>query len=530
MRSVTASLWYFLAVHNPSWSRRTLVAVVLLGGCTNEPSGGEIVCKTIGTNGDLITSSDGQLSISLRPQSLMEDTEVCIRPTDVEGADAGLPAVYGEAYRVTPNIDLGVTAIVSYRHMLPPDPSTAAIGVILLEDFQAGLGVWRPLPVGRVEIDTQLVTANDSRISMYYGLLDDGPADPTVADNEGPESQGSMEAPDTGPGEDTTGETGNDPSDTNDPTTDPTDPPDETGGPPEICDNLPAGPFTVTPEGDGQVFPQAGAEDIAMLGDGTFVGITGTVIGLFQPPATRSVFSMGFAGNGLGMAFDSDGTLLVAHQPDVNVSQVSRFTLDGQPELVAVLDEPGNNSPNGLYVDSAGDIWVTAFDTGQILHLRSGETAFEFIAMATGGQPNGIFFDEDRNRLYWTEFDGALWAIGIDDGGNAVADSTTLITDLDGRSDGMTLDVCGNAYVVNNAQGMDTPCTVDRIILDAAGDFVRVEPITGSGGEIGSGCSNVDFGYGFGGAGDESLWVSNQDGTVFSVDVGVPGYPIPLPQ
>ena len=267
---------------------RILAAAAALSATACKSDSGDGACKTIGTAGGIASSSDGALSLSFRPNSLSEDTEVCI----ARAGRPGPPAVYGEAYRVTPDIDVDVNISVTYRAPLPNDTSLTRVGVILREDFLAGEGRWLSLPLTRLEPANELVAGTDTRISMFYGLLDDGGEGMIDVDSDSGTDSSATSATDSDTstdsnptetqgsetdGDDTDGTTGDD-SETN--PTNPTEDSDdetgdatttgtdsdsdsETGNPIVDCDNLPSGPLSVTQIATLQ---QGSPEDLAMTG------------------------------------------------------------------------------------------------------------------------------------------------------------------------------------------------------------------------------------------------------------------------
>jgi hypothetical protein len=145
-----------------------LTTVLVLSGCPeDEETPGPIVCAMIDEQGGALTSDDGVLTISLRPGSLGEEEQVCIR--EAESPPDGPPMSFGTAYRVQPDINLEVAASITYQGTLPAQP---VLGAILRQDFELGRGRWLPLEATRVEPDNDLISATDTKLSMYYGLLD----------------------------------------------------------------------------------------------------------------------------------------------------------------------------------------------------------------------------------------------------------------------------------------------------------------------------------------------------------------------
>lgn len=149
------------------WARASCAVVVALTGCGRDEEPPNLVRKTIGTDGGLISSYDGVLTIVLQAGALTEATDIEIFPSDEP------PRVFGPAYRVRPNIPLEIDADITYRRVLPEDPEDTDIAAIRLEDYENENGWWRPLP--RLEIDeaNDSVLSLDSELSLYYALLED---------------------------------------------------------------------------------------------------------------------------------------------------------------------------------------------------------------------------------------------------------------------------------------------------------------------------------------------------------------------
>jgi hypothetical protein len=145
----------------------SLAIVVVLTGCGRDEDPPHLVRKTIGTDGGLISSHDGVLTIVLQAGALTEATEIEVFPSDEP------PRVFGPAYRVRPNVPLEIDAEVTYRRVLPEDPKDTDIAAIRLEDYENENGWWRPLPRLEVDAEHDLVLSLDSELSLYYALLED---------------------------------------------------------------------------------------------------------------------------------------------------------------------------------------------------------------------------------------------------------------------------------------------------------------------------------------------------------------------
>jgi sugar lactone lactonase YvrE len=514
-----------------------VVSSAMLSGCKDDGAPPPTACATIDSQGGTVSSDDGVLNLAFRPGSLEEATQVCIQ--QAKAAPEGPPAIYGTAYRVQPDIDLGVPVNVTYRAALPEDP---ALAVILRQDFEMGQGRWLTLEANRIEPENELISGRDTRLSMYYGLIDgsgDGMVSDSVGDTDGDASSGDGSATS---GDSTTGDatTTSDPSTTSDgsttSSTDPTDPSGSTGGDSSGstggaafgCDDLPAVPLEIERVGNSPVFPMGGSEDIAMVGDGTFVGVNGNEILLsdgngytetwFEGPLSASMV--------LGLKFDNAGDLFIANaQAGVNTT-INRIS--GGVE--SVYSQESFVFPNGVFVDSNGHVWVSDF-SGNSLH-RVEEMGVTHEEMAELNQPNGIFLDENRSILFWSQYGTSqIWQAPVDGEGNLGTPTMTADLPPGGNTDGITMDECGNLYAVSRTNNTN-PCRLERVHLDPAGDLDEAAGGVvelAADGEIGNGCANPVFGFGFGDEGDRSVWVAGMTGDVYRVEVGVGGYPISMP-
>ncbi len=505
-------------------------------------------CETVEPSGGVVSSSDGTLTLSFRPGSVSEPTQVCISEAK-DPAKGGPPAPYGQAYRVTPDIDVGANISVTYRATLPADTSGTAVGVIHREDFEAAIGKWLALPTTRLEPDNDLITGTDTRISMFYGLLDDGgagPANPdtdsgsdTNADSSGTstDSTSTTDAQTEGDpdGSDTTGtSTSSDPSttgETSDETTsgestagttaETTTSDSDTGLPPVDCDNLPAPPYDITQI--ATLLP-GNAEDLAMTGQGTFVIADGDELVEMDGDGNASTWLAGipYDQDMLGLRFAADGTLYAAS--GLNGSGIYAFT----PSEATLLLEGEFQLSNGLYVDHDGMVWVTDYFGASVQRIDPSGPTIEPVVTTNANNANGVFHDEERGQLFWTNYNASqLWRAPIVAG---VVGTPVGVVDLAGRSDGVAMDECGNMYVVDQGgTAGNVPCRIDRVPLDAIGDADGSTVEVASPGDLGNGCANMQFGYGFGDAYDQAGFVTGQAGGVYRIELGVGGYAIPLP-
>lgn len=160
----------FLGV-STRWSRhekRWIGALLLLaaGGCAEERD--DLVRKTIGTQGGLISSHDEVLTLQFLPGALDRDYEIEIFPSDEP------PLVFGPAYRVKPNVELALNVYVTYTRVLPANTDGVAVAAIRLDDYSEEMGHWVPLPRLSLDEESGAVLASDAELSLYYGMLESG--------------------------------------------------------------------------------------------------------------------------------------------------------------------------------------------------------------------------------------------------------------------------------------------------------------------------------------------------------------------
>lgn len=166
----------------------------------------DLVRKTIGPGGGLVSSHDDVLTIVLQPGALQSEEEIEIFPSDEP------PPIFGPAYRVRPDLVLRIDAEIIYRRVLPSDPQTAMVGAIRFDDYGAQMGYWRLQPRLALDAEQQWVIASDDELSLYYGLLEAEPQDvpelPSSGDPSGDvDGSTSMESSGSGSMFDPTGTT-----------------------------------------------------------------------------------------------------------------------------------------------------------------------------------------------------------------------------------------------------------------------------------------------------------------------------------
>lgn len=151
-----------------------IVGAAVAASCGKPPSG-----ASIGPQGGIVTSEDDGLTIVIWPGALGQFETFEITPSEMT------PDSYGQAYRVQPNVELGVDAEIIMRGDLPNDLSKTRIGAIDPDDFTDADVTWSALPYrsGSVDEKEGTVHSYDGELALYYAMLDDGmDSDATTGD------------------------------------------------------------------------------------------------------------------------------------------------------------------------------------------------------------------------------------------------------------------------------------------------------------------------------------------------------------
>jgi DNA-binding beta-propeller fold protein YncE len=254
----------------------------------------------------------------------------------------------------------------------------------------------------------------------------------------------------------------------------------------------------------------SGSEDLALDGLGHLAGKDGTQVVLLDSQGASTVLASGI-GTAYGLRFMLGGDLLVALP---SAGTIKRITPQGSVTDFAT----GLNTPNGIFPDLAGNIWVTEFGGSRVVRFASTGGSPTIIA---SGQPatsaNGVVFDSARGALFFTNYsNGGIKRVPIAQDGTP--GSAVQVTTINGNPDGLALDACGHLYVVD--QGNDR---LFRVRLDAAGAAVGNPVILAT---FANNVANAQFGRGAGFS-PTSLYLAGNPGTVYALDVGVTGAAIP---
>jgi sugar lactone lactonase YvrE len=506
-------------VRSLQWVSAALACtLVLTAGACRDASDPELARGEIGPEGGLLTSVDSILTIAIRPGALEETIVLTIeRSTDP-------PAVYGPAFRVYPNPTLAIPATVSYRYPLPDDTSETAVGYVDPEEYAAGDGRWRPLPVVRIEPAQKLITASDEQLSLFYALLDDTPSLP-LPDTSTDTSAGTV-APDTDTGttspvdpDTSAGPTEPGTSDGSESSSD-----DASTGPMGPCDDLPPGPLAVEEFMFAGTPLDGNSEDLTFSTVGAIIVRNGAELvqispaGVVTPVATDIPLP-----NTYGLRWTAAGTVVAASATTGELLQIT-------PAGNVTTLWSGLSIPNGVHPALDGNIFFTDF-TGALAAWidPAGTTLTE---LGAGGdeapQANGIVYDPDRDFVYYVAYGpGLVFRVDVTNLANPGAPVVIATIAPEGGADqvgldGVAMDACGNLYIIDQNQG--APGSLYRILLDAAGDVVGAPQLLVE--AFPDGVANPVFAQGPGWDAFETyLFAVGLPGRIFMVDVGVAGAP-----
>lgn len=283
---------------------------------------------------------------------------------------------------------------------------------------------------------------------------------------------------------------------------------DEDGSSLTNCRALPAGPFKLVTL--GRWFD--GSEDFAFDGRGGMVARRGNSVVRVDATGRVTQTLASLSGQTLGLRYQPDGTLVAAMVGDNKLVSIAR---NGQvTDLVR-----GLNGPNGLYVERNSTMWFTEGGGNAVVRrLPDGQRKAFAAGFAVAQGANGVVVDGTRKRLYYTSYDrGEIFRVDL---GAANATPQSVWRIWGAGLDGMTLDQCGNLYVVDQRNSkLYRLRTQPTGAAAAAPELLASFPIN---------VSNPQFGLGDG-FDAQTVYVSGNPGTLFAVNVGVAGQPTFVP-
>lgn len=248
-----------------------------------------------------------------------------------------------------------------------------------------------------------------------------------------------------------------------------------------------------------------GFEDFTFSADGYLWGVSTETYGLYRIAygAAPELLRPAVSTYARGTRFLPDGTLVSVDFPYNRLVAIDPVTY-----AVSIV-AGGLTSPNGVAIGESGTIYVTQA-TGQVRTIDPA-TGATSVLVESPVSNDGITFSPDHRTLYLdSDQDGSFMAVTLDDSG-AVVDPLTAVAELPGPSDGMTMDACGNAYVVQiNSQ------TLERVHPDGTHETFLDLP-------NGSFVVAANFGSGTGGWARDHLFLADLFHGLTEVDAGVEG-------
>lgn len=273
------------------------------------------------------------------------------------------------------------------------------------------------------------------------------------------------------------------------------------------CTAIPAGPFMA----QMALMPFAGSEDLAFDGAGGLAGKDGGEVRVVDVDGVE-LAAYTDMGPAYGLRYRANGNILVAHFQSGVIAAIDPGTGNSTNLLTGV------NGVNGLYPDFDDQVWFT--NGGSVGRINADDSTDPIVSGADASGANGVVYDADRELLFWTNYSaGTIRAMSITPTGDP--GPTALVASIPGTAlDGLVFDACGNLYVVHQ-QGNE----IYRVFLDDSGAPVG-DPEMILTGPTAQNIANAQFGRGEGW--DEmSLYAAGNPGTVYRIEVGVPGAPIP---
>jgi len=200
-----------------------------------------------------------------------------------------------------------------------------------------------------------------------------------------------------------------------------------------------------------------------------------------------------------------NGDLVIADEAN---GIIARVTSEG---ATTVLDG-SILSPNSIAVSNLGIVYTTAFD--EIFRIDPETLDKVSLARYPGHDLDGLAFSPDFKYLWFNQDDqGEVYRMELDEQGYEV--DTEFVVDFNlqfnTEIDGMTTDACGNLYIVR------TDGKISRYLHDGTKQhaFLRIEEAQYA--------SALHFGSGIGGWERDHLYMMDRFGTLFDIDVGIPG-------
>jgi sugar lactone lactonase YvrE len=272
--------------------------------------------------------------------------------------------------------------------------------------------------------------------------------------------------------------------------------------------NLVEGP--ITPEEISTAF--LGSEDLTFDAMGRIVAKSGGDLIALEADGTESVVAMNVQ-QAYGIRH-YEGSFYIALPNDGQLS-----VIDDLGNIMPVL--LGLASPNGVFIQPDGTIWLTEFGGNRVLRRTPAGEVTEVVGPGEASVPNGVLFDEARGVLFWTHYQaGSVMRRTVD---GMTLGTVEEVAKIDGAAtDGLAMDACGNLYVVDQGNS-----ELYRIRLDAQGAATQSPELLAA---FPDNVANVVFGREASTGASfatRSLYAAGTPGTIYEVEIGVPGIEVP---
>ncbi len=307
------------------------------------------------------------------------------------------------------------------------------------------------------------------------------------------------------------------------------------------CSAIPAGPFPSELLVEDDIFEFA--DDLAFDGQGYFALMDEENLVTVGPDGQWSLTPLDpvLEDRTKGVRYLPDGRLVVAWNLANRVMQV--FPDGSMRTWLGAMGEPALVMPKQVYPDSEGNVWLTEFSyyklgeelsTDKISRVSPDGTLEVIAKGGIAHEPKGILYDERRKAVFFVAGLGMeiiLGRIDIDRNGQP-GEPVEVYSTQGATGEGIVMDGCGNVYVVDAmfTVNKDDIARLLRIRLDPEGNLdgdpeTAVEVVARFAGWI----NNMQFGSGPGFSPSTIYGTGFLETGVFSVDVGVPGAPVPVP-
>jgi sugar lactone lactonase YvrE len=261
------------------------------------------------------------------------------------------------------------------------------------------------------------------------------------------------------------------------------------------------------------------SEELVFDGAGALVAKKGEFL-IAVPPAGATHYisrDPALATLSLGLRRLPGGDFVVA-QPAVEAGLVARILrvdpdTGGVTDFFTAADMPATLPPfiipNAIAVEPSGGLFVTELATSQVLHIAPDRSVVSVASGADAASSGGAAYDAGRHLLYYTS-GATIRRVQVDDAGHPIGAPAIFATLPGTRLDGIVLDTCGNAYVVDS-----DPAMARFALWRVRGDTAAARRLA----TFDDWVSGAQFGAGPGWD-DRRVYVSSITGKVFRVRAG----------